>query len=226
MKIQAIIAAAGIGQRLGSGQAKPFAILHGKPLVLYALEVFEKCLQIDSVIVAAHAEATEKMTGVIRAAGFKKSFMVVAGGKERRHSVKNALNHLDSDTELVLVHDGARPFINVRFIEAMIQAAIREDALIAAVPVKPTIKRADAVNKNVVETLDRSCLWDTQTPQIFKKDVLARAYEQADFSATDDASLVERLGITVRIFPGLEENIKVTTPMDLFIAEKLLERHG
>ena len=224
MKTQAIVAAAGTGQRFGGDIPKPFVLLKGKPLVFFALEVFEKSSLIDSVIVSVHPEFVGKMEEIIREAGFRKTFQVAEGGRVRAESVSKALKFLSEDVDLVLVHDGARPLINVCFVEEMIRNAEHEDALIAALPLKPTIKKISLSGQSVIETLDRSCLREIQTPQIFKKEILVKAYEHGDLKATDDAALVEHLKKTVRIFPGLEENIKVTTPLDFFLAEKLLER--
>lgn len=224
MKLQAIIAAAGAGERLGMDEAKPFVLLKNKHLVLYALEVCEACDRIDSIIIAAALSSLEQMQSVVAQQGFKKVKHIIAGGKERTASVYNALAFIDSDTTHVMIHDGARPLITVDFVNNMINAAADKDALIAAVPVKPTIKQVDLTTLIVQKTLDRQFLWDIQTPQIFVKEVLIKAYE-GDFSdATDDASLVERMGKEVKVFLGLEQNIKVTTAQDLFIAEKLLER--
>lgn len=223
MKTQVIVAAAGTGERLGMDVAKPFVLLNGKPLVSYALSIFEACDSIDSVIIAAEVNALEMMREVVDQAGLTKVRHIVAGGELRSDSVKNALAVVDEDTDRVVIHDGARPLITVDFIDQMIAAVVDEDALVAAIPVKPTIKHVNSKTLIVEKTLDRSCLWDVQTPQIFKKDVLFEAYETDDLRATDDAALVERLGKNVKIFQGLEQNIKVTTKNDLFLAEKLLE---
>jgi len=222
MKIQGIVAAAGSGERLGGTVPKPFVLIHGRPLVIYTLLIFEKCPLMTSVIVAAHPDHLDQMRGVISDAGLKKISHVVAGGKERSQSIKKALAFLDDDTDRVLIHDGARPLVTPAFVQEMMVASIDDEALIAAVPVKPTIKRVDPVSCCVEETLDRRCLWDIQTPQIFARELLVQAYNQETIDATDDASLVERLGQKVKIFPGLEQNIKVTTPYDLLLVHNLL----
>jgi 2-C-methyl-D-erythritol 4-phosphate cytidylyltransferase len=223
MKIQAIVAAAGSGDRLGGNVPKPFVMIHGRPLVICTLVILEKCPLIESIIVTAHPDHVEWMQKTIHDAGLIKTLHVVAGGETRTRSVRNALDVLDADTEKVLIHDGARPLITVDFIRDMIESSLHEEALIAAVPVKPTIKQVDPDSLIVQKTLDRRCLWDIQTPQIFQRDLLLQAYRQEKGEATDDAALVEYLGKAVKIFPGLEQNIKVTTPYDLLLAEKILE---
>jgi len=226
MKVQVIIAAAGSGERMGGDISKPFVMLCGRPLVVHTLSVFEECDAVHSIIVAAHPDYCDRMRAVIADAGLAKVSSVIAGGDTRGQSVFNALKALDEDTGRVLIHDGARPCITLNFVAGMIQTAVQDEALVAGVPVKPTIKRADPVSLAVRETIPRDGLWEIQTPQIFEPDLLRQAYRQKEHEATDDAALVERLGWDVRIFPGLEENIKVTTPHDLFVAEKILEERN
>lgn len=224
MKVQAIVVAAGSGERLKAGVAKPFVMLRGRPLIIHTLAVLQDCALIQSIIVAAHPDCLKKMTDVIHQAELHKVSVVVAGGATRSQSVKNTLAALDADTDVVLIHDGARPLITADFVEQMIMAASFSDhAVIAAVPVKSTIKRANRDSRLVEETLDRRVLWDVQTPQIFEKRMLLKAYSQDNIEATDDAALVERMGGAVKIFLGLEQNIKITTPYDLQIAEKIFE---
>ena len=226
MNVQAIVAAAGTGERLGGAAPKPFVEIHGRPLVVHTLSVFEASASVSGVIVAAHPDHVERMRAVVQASGLTKVCHVVAGGSLRSHSVRHALAVMGPGIDKVLVHDGARPLITSDFVEQMIAASADYPALVAAVPVKPTIKRADPKSLIVEETLDRACLWDIQTPQIFSADVLIRAYAAGEIEATDDAALVEQLGIPVRLFPGLDQNIKVTTFCDLILAEKLLEGRG
>jgi len=222
MKLQAVIAAAGTGTRLGMEEPKPFIALNGRPMVCYALQMMQGCRQIASVIVTAEPAMRQRMTDLIGQYGFDKVRHVVAGGATRSASVKNALAVLDADTDWVLIHDGARPLLRESFLERMILAAPGAGALIAAVPVAPTIKSADPGTLSVTATLDRSLLWEVQTPQIFRREILAQAYAGDAPEATDDAALVERSGYPVRIFPGDDENIKVTTRRDLMLARQLL----
>lgn len=222
MKIQAIVAAAGSGERLGKEVPKPFIVIHGRPLVIHTLLVLEQCGLIEGIIVTAHPDHLERMRTIISDAGLRKISCVTAGGKTRTESVRKALDRLDADTQKVLIHDGARPLITADFLQRMIEASMDEDALIAALPVKPTIKQVDPASLAVQKTLDRNGLWEIQTPQIFQKALLQQAYHQKDIDVTDDAALIEHLGRGVKVFPGLEQNIKITTPFDLMLAEKLI----
>ena len=155
-----------------------------------------------------------------------KPFRVVAGGSERQYSVANGLKAIHEDTELVLVHDAARPLVPVKTIEAVVAEAWRSGAGIAAVRAKNTIKivRADGI---VESTPDRAQLWEVQTPQGFRRDVIKAAYRRAEedgFLGTDDAALVERIGLHVRIVEGSYHNLKITTPEDLWVVETFMEK--
>lgn len=222
MKVQAVIAAAGSGTRLGMDEPKPFILLNGHPLVSYAMRVIQACRQIDSIVIAAEPAMRQRMEDLVRQYRCDKVRQVVAGGATRSASVKNALAVLDEDTDFVVIQDGARPLLREDFLDRMIHAASTVGALIAAVPVAPTIKSADPQTLAVTATLDRAQLWEVQTPQIFRREILARAYAGDCPEATDDAALVEQTGTPVRIFPGYDENIKVTTRRDLLLARQLL----
>ncbi len=227
MKIQAIIPSAGSGLRLKNALLKPLVLLEGKSILAYSLEVFEKCSLIDSVIIVGHPDKVESFKVMISDHGFKKIKCVIPGGKERCDSVKKGLQKLDEDTDIVVVHDGARPFVSIDLIERCIKEAEENLAAIAAVPVKPTIKIVDLESMTVAETLDRAKLWNVQTPQVFKKDVLLKAYENIDQKKpTDDSSLVEQMGIKVKVVQGDYQNIKITTPEDFKLAEFLVREKG
>lgn len=224
MKIQAIIPLAGVGSRLGGAVPKPLVMLAQKPLGIYALQAFEASPLIQSVILVVHPAHIISFQEMIRAHGLHKVVRVAAGGAARRDSVYAGVKALDEDTEFVVVHDGARPFITQDIIARAVKAAAASEAAVAAVPVKSTIKRVDADQMTIEATMDRRCLWEAQTPQIFRRDVLCRAHEEAPraFEATDDASLVELLGVPVSVFWGDYKNIKVTTPEDMLLAQALL----
>ena len=227
MKIQAIIPSAGVGTRLKSSVLKPLIMLDGKPIFIYCLKVFEECSLIDSMIVVANPDGIEDFKIAIKESGLKKIKAVVSGGKERFDSVRNGLKQVDGDTDIVLIHDGARPFVSVDLVEKCIKAAEENEAAIAAVAVKPTIKLVDLESMTVERTLDRTKLWDTQTPQAFKKDIIVKAYDNMlQESPTDDATLVEQMGAKVKIVEGSYDNIKITTPEDLKLAELLLMAKG
>ena len=210
----ALVVAAGRGERLGSDGPKAFAALAGRPLLEWSLAALRAVPAIERIVVAL-PEGAAAPDGCIG----------VAGGTERSQSVRAALAAA-GEAEVVLVHDAARPLLTAELIIACL-AALEDgdwDAAIAAAPVTDTIKRADA-ELGVVETLDRSGLWSIQTPQVFRRAVLERALARPDAelaAATDDAMLVERGGGRVRVVSAPRENLKVTTPLDLAVAELLL----
>ncbi|MCK5581637.1 MAG: 2-C-methyl-D-erythritol 4-phosphate cytidylyltransferase [Candidatus Omnitrophica bacterium] len=227
MKVQAIIPAAGIGARLKSQVPKPLVMLKGKPLFVYALEILTKSSMISSVILVVNAEAKPELERIVKELSLLKPVKVVIGGETRRESVFNGLQSTDDATEYVVVHDGARPLVSQSLLEEAIEKCRQEAAVVVAVPVKPTIKRVAKEGLYVEATLDRSFLWEVQTPQVFKKQILLKAHQQAgEILATDDASLVEALGEKVKVLEGDYKNIKVTTQEDLLIAEALIGNHS
>lgn len=224
MKIQAIIPAAGAGTRLKAPGPKPLVAIKGKPLLIYALRALEECTFISSVIIVAPKENIEKFKGIIRDFGIKKVVCYVPGGKRRCDSVASGIKELDKDTKFVVIHDGARPFLTADLLKRCLSAAKEHKAVVAAVPIKPTVKRA---SKSLVvqETLKRDELWDVQTPQVFAKDIIVKAYKRlGKQTPTDDAELVEHIGGKVKIVQGDYQNIKVTTKEDLVLAEFILSK--
>ena len=214
----ALVVAAGRGERLGSEGPKAFVALAGRPLVEWSIAALRAVPAIERIVVAL-PEGVAAPDGCIG----------VAGGAERSHSVRAALA-ASGDAGVVLVHDAARPLLTADLATACL-AALDDggwDAAIAAAPVTDTIKRADAGGL-VTETLDRSALWSIQTPQVFRRAALERALDRPDAelaAATDDAMLVERDGGRVRVVAAPRENLKVTTPLDLAVAELLLGRRS
>ena len=210
MKIQAIIVAAGKGARLKSRVAKPLALLRKKPLISYSLKVFVKCPLIDSIVVAVNRRCLADFTRLIAGYRFLKKVKIVAGGKTRRVSVQNGLKALDEDTRLVVIHDAARPLIEVALVRRAVVLGQKEKAVIVAVPVKSTVKKVYPKTSLVEKTLDRNALWEVQTPQVFKKDVILKAHaETKRKNPCDDALLVEDLGIKVKVVMGDYRNIKI-----------------
>lgn len=210
MTASALIVAAGRGERLGSDRPKAFAVLAGRPMLEWALDALRDSPQIGEIVVAL-PEGYDAPEGCIG----------VRGGAERSHSVRAALAASSGDP--ILVQDAARPMLTPEIVAACLDALGDADAAIAAAPVTDTIKQAS--DGTVVRTLDRSVLWAVQTPQVFRRAALEAALGQPDdvlAAATDDASLVEAAGGTVRILPTPASNLKVTTPHDLEIAELLL----
>jgi 2-C-methyl-D-erythritol 4-phosphate cytidylyltransferase len=163
---------------------------------------------------------------VIEAFHLTKVSWVLAGGKERQDSIWEGLKKVPSDCGIVIIHDGARPLVTRRLIESSIEAAQRYGAVVTAIPLKDTVKLVSR-EREVIETPVRHTLMTIQTPQAFRFDVIRKAYEKAyrdGFYGTDDSSLVERIGIKVRVIPGTYENLKITTPEDLLLAEVLLKQ--
>jgi len=223
MKTQAIIPTAGIGNRFNSQVPKPLVLLQGKPLFIYCLEAIEKSNLVDSIILVAQEEHFDEFEKFIKEYQLQKISRIAAGGATRCESVYNGINVLDENTELVLIHDGVRPLVTTELIDEMIEYAQDHKAVIAAVAVKPTIKKVDQKQMLVNETLERDGLWEMQTPQLFKKDIIMEAHNKGKGSnPTDDASLVENIGCPVKVFEGDYKNIKVTTEEDLIMAGAFL----
>lgn len=226
MKTQAIIPAAGLGERLKATVPKALVELNGKPLLVYTLESFVNSSLIDSIILVVPSQQVEDFEKLVSQYSLTKVNRIVAGGQTRCESVCNGLNVSDEDTEVIVVHDGARPLIEVETIDAAVRLCKEYDAVVVAVPVKPTIKEIDRENLIVMKTLDRGKLWEVQTPQVFKKEILVKAHQKGKGSnPTDDASLVEQLGIKVKVLKGDYKNLKITTKEDLVVAEALLKLH-
>lgn len=223
MKTQAIIPTAGTGTRLNSDMPKPMVVLNGKPICAHTLGVFEGCPSIDSVIVVGHRDHLARLRGIVERYKFKKVAKIIAGGETRCESVANGLAVLDRDTQRVVVHDGARPLVSGKLIEEALGLCGPWDAVVAAVPVKSTIKKVDARDMSVQETLPREALWEIQTPQVFKRDILESAHRQnTNPNPTDDALMAERMGVKVKVIAGDYKNIKITTPEDLVLAGHFL----
>ncbi|OGQ22887.1 MAG: 2-C-methyl-D-erythritol 4-phosphate cytidylyltransferase [Deltaproteobacteria bacterium RIFCSPLOWO2_02_FULL_44_10] len=218
MKIAIIIPAAGIGTRMKKNCPKQYLDIAGKPLICHTLERFRSFHQV--VIVVAPERVDSFQTDILQHYDFPQ-WSVIEGGEKRQDSVRNGLNALSSDTEIVVVHDGVRPFVTHELIEQCISKAAEVGAAIVAVPVNDTIKHVDEI-KNILQTIERAQLWRAQTPQTARYSLLKKAFDAAyrdNFYGTDEASLIERIGEKVAIVPGSERNIKITTPEDLRLAE-------
>ena len=217
----AVIVAAGNASRMG-GIDKVMAPLKGEPMILRTVRAFQNCDPIREIVIVTRPDLIVPIMDLCH--DFSKVRMVVAGGSTRTESVENGLRSLSDQVELVAVHDGARPLITWQVIDRTVRAANTYYAAAPAIPVKDTIK---VVTGGIIQaTPDRSKLRAVQTPQVFDKDLLRGALQKAKEDGaelTDDCSAVERLGMSVRIVEGDERNIKVTTPLDLQIAELFLE---
>ena len=223
----ALIPAAGMGKRMGASINKQYLLLDGLPIVARTIRVFEELPEIAAIyLVIPEAEIPYCREQVVEACGFRKVCAIVPGGKERQNSVMNGLRAMAPVMEqggVVVIHDGVRPLISSELLRESIRVAHESDGALVAVPAKDTIKIVrDGV---VASTPDRETLWQAQTPQTFRFDVIYAAHQAAErdgFMGTDDASLVERSGGQVRVVRGDYRNIKITTPEDLILAESFL----
>ena len=224
----AIFPAAGASRRMGIGKNKIFLKLDGESVLIRTLKKFSQSARINFLIVVVSAGEVETVEELLKTATDLKPYVVTVGGSERQYSIANGLKFVPPESEIVLVHDAARPLINLETIEKVIDAAEKFGGAIAAVPEKNTIKIIDAEGF-VKSTPPRADLVAVQTPQGFKKEILLRAYEQAaldNFLGTDDASLVERIGGKIKIVQSDYKNIKITTPEDIQIAETFLAENN
>ncbi|MFA5164780.1 MAG: 2-C-methyl-D-erythritol 4-phosphate cytidylyltransferase [Candidatus Omnitrophota bacterium] len=220
MKVAAIVAAAGKGERMKAKTHKAFVALGKEPILAHTLKALEASSVVSEIVIVVHQADLPKARLLAKKGKFKKIKDIIAGGKRRMDSVKSGLASVSEDSECVIVHDGCRPFVSNKLISSVVDAADTFGAAIPGLPVKPTIKQVEKGNF-VSATLDRATLIEVQTPQAFRKDILLRAYDSAfapgveASEATDDAALVERMGIKVKVVDGSQDNIKITTPEDL-----------
>lgn len=222
--VSVVVPAAGQGKRMNAGMNKTFLTILGTPMLVRTMQKLSASDKVDEIIVVVGADEVAGTRKLLEHVPDIKPFAVVAGGKERQDSVANGLKAVSFEADIVLVHDAARPMVSVETIEQVIETAKKNGAAIAAVPAKNTIKVVDA-SGIVKRTPERASLWEIQTPQGFRKDILEAAYQKAyadGFLGTDDASLVERSGQLVEVVMSDYRNIKVTTPEDLLIAEAFL----
>ncbi len=226
-KVTAVILSAGVGRRMHSAIPKQYLDLHGKPVIAWTIEAFERCAGVDEVILVAGEQDIPFCTReIIERFGFRKVRKIVAGGKERGDSVLCGLLAASPDTEYVLVHDGARPLVDQKTILRAIDGAKRYKAAIVGIPAKDTVKVTDQEGF-VVSTPDRSTLRIIQTPQAFEYKLILEAYEKVaedGIRVTDDAMAAEYAGhVKVKIVEGSPRNLKITTMEDIVTAEMLLE---
>ncbi|ARA98082.1 MULTISPECIES: 2-C-methyl-D-erythritol 4-phosphate cytidylyltransferase [Geobacillus] len=222
MNYEAIVLAAGQGKRMNAGMNKQFIELGGEPLIVRTLKVFDGDERCNGIVLVVNPTERGQFEQLFERYRIRKVVAFADGGQERQHSVYNGLQALRSG-EIVLIHDGARPFVRIGHLHELADAAVQYGAAIPAVRVKDTIKKVDGLF--VEQTIDRSSLWAVQTPQAFRLSLIMEAHEEAKkagYLGTDDASLVERLGRPVKILEGDYRNIKLTTPEDLLFAEAIL----
>lgn len=220
-----VVPAAGRGMRLGLNLPKALIPIAGKPMIVWAVAALEQTPIVDAIVIVAPSEFIGEFEHLRSENKWRKVVAIVAGGNDRQQSVWNGLQAMPSETEWVIVHDAARPLVKPSLIVSVWEAAQEiGTAAIAALPCSDTVKRTlDGIL--IAETLDREQIWLAQTPQVFAADLLKEAHEQAlkdGCSATDDAMLVERLGVPIRLVLGDPTNIKITHPVDLALAEALI----
>ncbi|RLC46464.1 MAG: 2-C-methyl-D-erythritol 4-phosphate cytidylyltransferase [Candidatus Cloacimonadota bacterium] len=220
----AIILAAGKGLRMNSEISKPFLKLLDKPIIIHTIEKFYYHPEISGLIVVVNKDDKEKMNDLLfeQYKFSKDKIKIVIGGERRQDSVFNALKSCAQDTDIVLIHDGVRPFVHKDDILEMIKLVQEKNAVIIGIPAKDTIK---VVDEGVVHsTPERKFLWQIFTPQIFKYDLILNAYKnlKAEHTITDDASLLEEMQEDVYVYQGSPDNIKITEPYDLKLAETII----
>jgi len=224
-KATLIIPAAGSVSRLNRETPKPYLEISGKTILEHTLLRFLGLENLRQVIVATSPQYISRAEEVLQQVLPETIlFHVIEGGAERQHSIFNTLKFVD-DEHLVIVHDAVRPFVKPEHIESCCKAAMETGASVLGVPAKDTIKQIDK-DRIILKTPSRSFLWQAQTPQVFKKEIMQEAYQRAfeeNFIGTDDASLVERLGYPVKMVEGDRSNFKITYPLDLKLAKLLLD---
>lgn len=226
MKVVAIVPAAGLGTRFSSSERKSLAMVAGTPLLAVTLTKLNETASLTEIIPVMRQEDIEKGFELARKHHLDKVKRIAPGGMERQDSVYSALKLIEEDC-LILVHDGVRPFVPAGIVESLIKGIEGVDGVIPGIFVNDTLKEIDADNI-AITTVNRGKYMSIQTPQLFTRNVLRRAYDRAfedGFYATDDSGLVERIGGKVRIIPGSRLNIKVTSPEDLDIVEYLLKKN-
>jgi len=238
MYLSAIIVAAGSGIRLGSKVSKALVKIGRLPMIVYSLQALNNHNLVRDIIVAANPKNRQDIDKLIKKYRISKVRDVVFGGLRRQDSVRNSLEAVNKNSDFVLIHDAARPFISEKTLSAVINSARKTGAAIVGVPVKATVKQVQIKtvhgrqsmahsNIRVIKTIDRSNLWEIQTPQVFNKKTFLNAYLRfGDIDVTDDAMLVEKSGIRVSVVRGTYDNIKITSPEDLIFAQILSRREA
>jgi 2-C-methyl-D-erythritol 4-phosphate cytidylyltransferase len=225
-KVHAIIVAAGKGIRMNDSVRKQYIALDGSSILSHTLYIFDSCQRVSQIILVVPKEDFDFCRNdILMPAKLQKDINLVAGGPERQDSVYNGLQIVEPDDGIVVIHDGVRPFVRQEHLVACIKGAAEFGACIIGIPAFDTVKQVNAKNE-IVQTHKRDALWLAQTPQAFRAKLIKKAHEaaiQEGFIGTDDASLVERLGQTVKIIPGSRSNIKITSQEDLELARAILQ---
>jgi 2-C-methyl-D-erythritol 4-phosphate cytidylyltransferase len=225
MNVVVLIPAAGMGRRMGAAVNKQYLPLNDRPILAHTIALFDNHPRVDRIhVIIPAAEMAQCRAEVLEPCGFRKVGELIAGGAERQDSVRNGLLACGAETDdIVLIHDGVRPLLPATLVDRIVGRVMADGACVVGVPVKDTIKQVR--DGRITGTPDRRFLWQAQTPQAFRFGQILRAHEQAvedGFCGSDDASLVERLGLPVGIVEGSYRNIKITTPEDLLLARAFL----
>jgi 2-C-methyl-D-erythritol 4-phosphate cytidylyltransferase len=225
--VTALIVAAGEGRRMGATVPKTYLSIGGRPMVLRTLDRFFATRSVERVILVIATADFSRSEAMLRGDSVlsERMWTLQSGGGTRQQSVKRGLEKIDASTELVIIHDGARPFVSSALIDCSIDAAREKGAVVVGVPVRDTIKMVSD-DRRVHRTPERNSLWEIQTPQVFRRDLIVEAHDRAareGFESTDDAMLVERMGQPVFVMDGERTNFKITTPEDVWLAETLIQ---
>ena len=224
IKTSAIIPAAGVSSRLNENSKKQFVEINGRPLLFYSLYSFQKSSSISEIVlVVKDSDKDYVKKEIVQKYSLSKVSKIVEGGQLRQESVKKGFNAVKTDTEIVIIHDAARPFVEPGFLNSIVTEAIKKNCVISAIPVKDTLKVEE--NGVIKKTTTRNSIWRAQTPQAFKYTILKNSYEKTELSDetfTDEAQIVEYAGYDVHIIEGSEYNFKITSSEDLRLAELII----
>jgi len=227
MHVTAIVLAAGEGRRIGGDVSKAYLPIAGRPLVLRTLDRMFAAKTVEKVILVIAANEFERCNAMLRADSVLRSRPCVlqSGGATRQQSAKRGLEKIGAETDIVIIHDGARPFVSAALIDRLVEAAAERGAVVVGLPVRDTIKVVGS-DRLIQSTPERRALWEIQTPQVFKRELIVAAHDAAaeknGVEATDDAMVVERFGKPVYVLEGERTNFKITLPEDVWLAEMMI----
>ncbi len=228
MKVTAVIPSAGSGKRMLTSIKKPYLDVWGQPLLSYVLKTLNRVSAIENIVVpVCPGEEVLCEKEVLSGLSLDKEVAIISGGATRQESVRKALDFVPESSDLVLIHDGVRPFITVQMIERALNETSKKLATTLGVPVKDTVTVVSGDDRRILKTLERISLYLIQTPQTFDREIIIDAHKKAyhdGFEGTDDASLVERMDVPVTVILGSYDNIKITTQDDLVFAEAILNK--
>ena len=227
VNVSVVIVAAGSGSRMGSEIPKQFLEVSGKPILAYTIDKFDSLESVNEIVVVTRSDSIVLCGDIVKQYEYKKVKTIIEGGATRQESVYKGLCALGEDSQYVLIHDGARPLISSDAIDRCISSVIKNNACAVGVPLVDTIKYSDT-GEYITKTVDRSRLWSIQTPQAFEKELIINYHKKAiedNFSATDDCMLLEHYGEKIALVEGEYENIKITSPIDIFVMEGIINEN-